>query len=204
MRPWKAILLVSIILMGGLGFYIVRIAQRGFSARSQPSALEAAIARAARDWGIPRAAREEPNPWADAVTAGVLADARAHWSNHCATCHANDGSGNTEIGRNLYPKAPDMRLPATQNLTDGELYYIIRNGIRLTGMPAWGDPDSLQDDESWQLVLFIRHLPAMTAGESEAMKALNPRTDAEREEERQEQDFLNGGTLREQPEEHQH
>jgi len=66
----------------------------------------------------------------------LIAEAKAHFADHCAICHANNGSGNTEIGRNLYPKAPDMRLPQTLNLTDGELYYTIHNGIRLTGMPA--------------------------------------------------------------------
>ena len=73
-----------------------------------------------------------------------------------------------------------MRLPETQNLTDGELYYIIRNGVRLTGMPAWGDAKREPDDESWQLVLFIRHLPSMSSEEMEQMKTLNPKTDARR------------------------
>ena len=52
-------------------------------------------------------------------------------------CHGNDGKGKTTIGQNLYPKTPDMTLPATRNMTDGELYYTIQNGIRLTGMPFW-------------------------------------------------------------------
>ncbi len=42
------------------------------------------------------------------------------------------------MGRNMYPPAPDMRLAETQQMTDGELFYIIQNGVRLTGMPAWG------------------------------------------------------------------
>ena len=63
----------------------------------------------------------------------MIAEGRDHFADHCATCHANDGSGNTEMGRGLYPKAPDMRLPATQNLSDAELFYIIENGVRLTG-----------------------------------------------------------------------
>jgi hypothetical protein len=69
-----------------------------------------------------------------------------------------------------------MRLPATQNLTDGELYYIIRNGVRLTGMPAWGEPDLEQDSESRQLVLFIRHLSKMTPEEAKEMEKLNPKS----------------------------
>ena len=69
----------------------------------------------------------------------VWGQGRAHFADHCASCHGNDGRGNTEMGRNLYPKAPDMRQSGTQHLSDGELYWIIENGVRLTGMPAWGD-----------------------------------------------------------------
>ena len=67
-----------------------------------------------------------------------MTDARAHFADHCAICHANDGSGDTPIGRALWPKAPDMRLRETQDLSDGELFWIIENGIRFTGMPALG------------------------------------------------------------------
>ncbi len=98
---------------------------------------------------------------------------------------------NTEIGQNLYPKAPDMRLAQTQNLTDGELYYTIHNGIRLTGMPAWGTEE--KDDDSWKLVLFIRHLPQLTPAEEREMEALNPKGPGEKQEEREEEQFLNQG-----------
>jgi len=194
MKLWKVVLLVfaaAIIIAVAYGASVIR---GGFSTRTQPSRLEAVVARMVRSWSIPRLDREEPNPWAEAVTTEVMADARAHWADHCATCHANDGSGNTEIGQNLYPKAPDMRLPATQNLTDGELYYIIRNGIRLTGMPAWGDPETLQDDDSWHLVLFIRHLSHVTPEELKEMERLNPKTEAQRVAEIEAERFLNEGT----------
>jgi mono/diheme cytochrome c family protein len=122
----------------------------------------------------------------------VLAEARAHWADHCAFCHANNGSGDTEVGRSLYPKAPDMRKSATQKLTDGELYYTIENGIRLTGMPAWGSGGD-NDEDSWKLVYFIRHLPQMTAEEEQKMESMNPKTPEELQEEQQEEQFLNGG-----------
>lgn len=199
MKAWKALLLVVVAILAIAVLYAANMVRRGFSARTQPSALEAALAHTMRDLSIPQSAKEAQNPWAEKATPEVLEAARAHWADHCATCHANDGSGKTEMGPNLYPKAPDMRLAKTQSLTDGELYYIIRNGVRLTGMPAWGDAKLQQDDESWQLVLFIRHLPQMTADEAEDMKALNPKTDADRAEEQQEKDFLNGGELPEQP-----
>ena len=194
MKLRKVILLASAAAIIAAIAYGASVIRGGFSTRTEPSRVEAAVARTVRNWSIPRADRGEPNPWAEAVTAEIMADARAHWADHCASCHANDGSGNTEIGQNLYPKAPDMRLPATQNLTDGELYYIIRNGIRLTGMPAWGDPDTLQDDDSWQLVLFIRHLAAITPEELKEMERLNPKTEAQRVAEVEAERFLNEGT----------
>ncbi|HVA95199.1 MAG TPA: cytochrome c [Candidatus Dormibacteraeota bacterium] len=176
MKMWKTGLLLLLVMMIGALVYGIRVIRRGFSTREAPSALETYVARTIRDLSIPRDAKQEENPWIGSATPAVMADARAHWADHCATCHANDGSGNTEMGDGLYPKPPDMRLPATQNLTDGELYYIIRNGVRLTGMPAWGDPHLDQDDESWQLVLFIRHLPKMTAEEAKEMEKLNPKS----------------------------
>ena len=86
-----------------------------------------------------------------------------------------------------------MRLGSTQELRDGELYYIIHNGVRWTGMPAWGEPGNNNDQDSWKLVLFIRHLPNLTAAEVRDMERFNPRSDADREEEKEEQEFLGGG-----------
>jgi mono/diheme cytochrome c family protein len=163
--------------------------RRGFSARHNPSALEVYVAKTARNLSIPASERTAKNPFAP--TAEVLSEARAHFADHCATCHGNDGSGKTEIGQNLYPKTPDLRQSETQNLTDGHIYYIIHNGIRLTGMPAWGDPD--KDDDSWKLLLFIRHLPQMTPQEMKEMEQFNPKSAADRSDEEDEQRFLNEG-----------
>src|SRR5256885_1171477 len=172
MNKWKIGLGALLVIIVGVIVYGTVLIRRGFSARKQPSKLETVVARSVRQMAIPHLAKTEENPWAGLGTPEVMSDARGHWAAHCATCHANDGSGNTEMGQNLYPKAPDMRLPQTQNLTDGELYYIIRNGVRLTGMPAWGDARREPDDESWQLVVFIRHLPRMSSEETEQMKTL--------------------------------
>jgi len=191
MKLWKILLLVLFAFVVGAATIAGDMISRGFSARTPPSQLETVAARAMRDMAIPSAAKQARNPFPS--TAEVVAAGRAHWADHCATCHANDGSGNTEIGQNLYPKAPDMRQAATQNLSDGELYSIIRNGVRLTGMPAWGNPNLPLDIDSWHLVTFIRHLPQITPEEIEEMKGLNPKTEADRAEEQQEQEFLNGG-----------
>lgn len=181
------IALLVLLAVGCFAYFIGR--SHGFSTRAKPTALERIMAREARHLAIPRSAREQANPVTP--TPELLVEARRHFADHCATCHANDGSGNTEIGRMLYPKAPDMRQRDTQSLSDGELYFIIHNGVRLTGMPAWGS-DSGHDHDSWALVHFIRHLPSLSAGEIEDMKHYNPRSPAEMLEEKEEEEFLNG------------
>lgn len=168
------------------GFTTIR---RGFSARDNPSAMETYVAKTARRLSVPASKRNAANPVLQSPE--VLVEARAHFADHCAICHGNDGRGKTQIGQNLYPKAPDMRLPQTQNLTDGEIYYTIHNGIRLTGMPAWGT--DAKDEDSWKLVLFIRHLPQLTPAEESEMEALNPKGPRERQEEQEEEQFLNEG-----------
>ncbi len=162
--------------------------RRGFSARAEPTAVEAYIARHLRQLAVPRAARGMPNPVP--LTQEVVASGKAHFADHCAMCHGNNGRGATTIGRNLYPKAPDMTGPQTQSLSDGELFYIIKNGVRLTGMPAWGEDTQEDDLASWHLVHFIRHLPKITEAEVQEMESLNPKSPEEWREEEAEKRFL--------------
>jgi hypothetical protein len=69
-----------------------------------------------------------------------------------------------------------MRADATQSLTDGELFSIIENGIRLTGMPAWGTGTPEGERASWALVHFIRRLPSLSEDEIQEMESLNPKS----------------------------
>lgn len=181
-------LAVFCVMMGiAVGAYFVTA---GVSARSHPGPLETSAARALRGVAIRMRTRGLANPVQ--VSEEVLAEGRDHFADHCASCHGNDGSGNTELGRGLYPRAPDMRLPATQNLSDGELFYIIENGVRLTGMPAWSTGTAAGEESTWHLVHFIRHLPRLTADELERMEELNPRSPVEIREEIKEEEFLKG------------
>jgi mono/diheme cytochrome c family protein len=181
---WTA--LIAVLLMAFAGLTMIR---HGFSARDQPSQIETLVARTARAMAVPARAKNMKNPIPN--TTENLAEARGHWADHCATCHANNGSGETTIGENLYPKAPDMRLPETQLMSDGELYYTIQNGIRLSGMPAWGRVGE-NDEDSWKLVHFIRHLPKLTGEEEEQMQKMNPQSPEEFKEEQEEEQFLEG------------
>lgn len=187
-RRKRLVLLICAIVLAGAAVQGVVVVRQGFSARDNPSWIETVMARTARRMAVPAKVKQMKNPVAP--TSENLTEAEAHWADHCAICHANNGSGDTMIGKNLYPKAPDMRLPATQHLSDGELYYTIQNGIRLTGMPAWGETGD-RDEDTWKLVHLIRYLPRLTPEEEKEMERLNPKGLEERKEEQEEQDFLN-------------
>jgi hypothetical protein len=98
------------------------------------------------------------------------------------------------MGKHTYPPAPDMRLAPTRQMTDGELFYIIQNGIRFSGMPAWGGGSDRDAESSWKLVRFIRHLPQLTWEEQQEMQKLNPKSSDEIKEEEEEEKFLKGET----------
>jgi mono/diheme cytochrome c family protein len=174
----------------------------GFSAREQPTSVERWTARLARAAALPADAKTRKNPILSSPD--VLAEARAHWADHCAACHANDGSGDTLIGKRTYPPSPDMRMVETQQRTDGELFYIIQNGIRLTAMPGWASGTDHDEQDSWKLVHFIRHLPKLTIEEKKDMERLNPKSPEDIKEEQEEEKFLNGEDHNEPQIEHHH
>jgi len=190
MRPLVIVVLLVLLFVVAAGV-AVRCGADGFSARAKPSAMEAYLARHVRRLAMPYGARRARNPVQ--ASPEVLARARLHFADHCAQCHANDGSGETQMGRSMYPPAPDMRQGWTQSLSDGELYYIIRNGIRFTGMPAWGGENSTEDGQTWELVHFLRRLSEMTPAELREMEKANPKSRHEIEEELEIERFLGDG-----------
>jgi mono/diheme cytochrome c family protein len=151
-----ALTLVALAVVAGVVGYA--FTRNGLSASAEPPAVEAAVARRIRSLSMPAGAKERVNPFAKAPNAWV--EGGGHFQEHCAVCHGDEGDGKSEIGKNLYPKAPDMRLADTQELTDGELYFVIMNGVRYTGMPAWAGEHT--PEETWKLVSFIRRLPRLT------------------------------------------
>lgn len=183
-------------------FAFVRILRYGFSTHDKPTAVEAFMAGRMRHWSIPADLHTMKNPVP--FTPEVLAEARAHFADHCASCHGNDGKGQTEMGQHLYPRAPDMTLRETQSQSDGELFATIENGVRLTGMPGWGSGTAESAYGSWTLVHFIRHLPKVTPAEIEEMKKMNPISPAEMQEQQSEESFLEGGDAGAAPEKTQH
>jgi cytochrome c553 len=162
----------SVLALGALLSIGIVFVHRGFSAIEKPSWIETALARHIRTLAVPPDAKRLKIAYEP--TRQVFWAASDHWLEHCAVCHGTDGHGNSVIGRNLYPKASDMAATEVQSLADGELFYIISNGVRFTGMPGWGNEDS--PEEIWQLVTFIRMLPKMTPEELKLLeqKAVAP------------------------------
>lgn len=133
---------------------------RGFRATETPSNFETVVARAVRNNSIPRAERRQKNPLLE--DAEALQQGRELFLSRCATCHGIDGSGVTAVGANLYPRAPDLRQPPTQNLTDGQIHFIIEYGIRFTGMPGQRNAHQQNTNDSWRLALFVRSLQPLS------------------------------------------
>ena len=185
---WLIGILLTGLAVGAAGLGYVRAT--GLSARAKPSEAETGVARAIRWFAVSRSNRSRTNPVPrseEAVRAGL-----EHFADHCAVCHGNDGRGATNFGRGMFPPSPDLRAEPTQGMTDGELFYIIENGVRFTGMPAFASGTPAGEEESWKLVHFIRRLPRLSEPELERMKELNPRPPEEIRQEIAEEEFLRG------------
>jgi mono/diheme cytochrome c family protein len=169
---------------------ILYVRKTGLVARAVPGDLESRMARSIRSFAVPPAVRAKTNPVA--ASDEVLAEARQHYADHCAVCHGANGGGDTDMGRGLWPRAPDMRLPPTQNLSDGELFWIIENGIRFTGMPGWGTGTAEGEQATWHLVHLIRRFPNLTEEDAVEIEKMMPRSPAEIRQDIDAERFLQG------------
>ena len=160
------------LMLGVIGAMLGALLQ-GCTAGKQPSQEETSVANAAKDVTIPLEAGKMKNPLP--ATDEVVSQGREVFLGSCAQCHGADARGDTDIGRNMYPPAMDLSSSHVQHWTDAELFWIIQNGVRLTGMPSW--KSSIADSDTWKLARFIHNLPrtgaasASTAVPSQAQAA---------------------------------
>jgi mono/diheme cytochrome c family protein len=185
-----AILISFGALLTGCALYAGHMVRQGFSTRTPPSNVEAIMATTMLEASVPARYKTMRNPVA--ATPEAIHDGLAHYADHCAVCHANNGSGQSMIGKTMYPRPPNLAGKETQSMSDGEIYYPIQYGIRLSGMPAFGEPVDT-DEESWKLVAFVRHLPKLNPEEEREMEHLNPKGPDEWQEEKAEEQFLDSG-----------
>ncbi len=136
-----------------------------FSATNPPGRLEERLATFALNRSIEHHAPKGRNPLGDSAetaTAGLVL-----FRTHCLDCHGAPGADPTDGGASLNPPAPGLTLPRVQARPDGELFWIVSRGVRMTGMPAFGP--SRSEAEIWQLVAALRRLPRLTEGERRSL-----------------------------------
>jgi mono/diheme cytochrome c family protein len=131
----------------------------GCTAAQKPSKVETTLANMVKDVVIPIEAEHRKNPLPP--SGETLSKGEKLYAQNCAICHGADGHGRTTIGRGMYPPAMDLTSPHVQHWNEAELFWIIRNGVPLTGMPSW--KAALSQSDTWQLVDFIHGLPRLDA-----------------------------------------
>lgn len=150
---------------------VISLCMSGCPAGKQPSKVETALANMAKDVVIPLEAEKLKNPLPASDEA--LHEGQALYIMSCAICHGSDGHARTDLGRAMYPPAMDLTSPHVQHWTDAELFWIIQNGVRLTGMPSW--KATISERDTWKMVNFIKNLPRLNAA-LEAQQATPPTT----------------------------
>ena len=146
------------LMLGAISAMLVILLQ-GCAAGKHPSPEETNLANAAKDVTIPLEAGKMKNPVPE--TDEVVSQGQEVFLGSCAQCHGPEARGDTNIGRNMYPPAMDLSSPHVQHWSDAELFWIIQNGVRLTGMPSW--KSSISDNDTWKLARFIHKLPRLGA-----------------------------------------
>ncbi|MDB5081204.1 MAG: hypothetical protein JWP00_3128 [Chloroflexi bacterium] len=132
-----------------------------------PFPLEEAIGQSRIDAAIDGSYKDRANPVA--ATPENIAAGRTIYNSNCAFCHGVTGQGEAQIGQNMFPKAANLREPETANKTDGQLFWILENGLSFVGMPAF--KSSLSQDDLWKATLYIRQLQKGTAAAAPAATA---------------------------------
>ena len=156
LKATLTVLAIVVTILAGLYAFVV---WEGSSAREQPPALEASIAQWLLYHTVPATFRAMKNPLSTAPGSADVSAGQQVYRSKCELCHSYDGGGRTEIASGQYPRPPDLRSADVQRMSDGELFYHIKNGIRHTGMPAW----ELPDRKIWQVSAYLRNLPKVPA-----------------------------------------
>ena len=132
------------------------------SALPEPGRAETFLATKAKHYLVQRGSSDGvPAPPRDRL-AGVK-EGEKLFGTECAACHGLSGSDPTDAGRWMYPRAANLKSRDSQSYSDQEVFWIIKNGIRLSGMPAFGRVEP--DEHIWDLVFYVRTLPKARAAE---------------------------------------
>ena len=126
------------------------------SALETPGENETWLATKAKRWLVARATRAEPPPPAPEWSQLSVGSGRMQYGGSCASCHGPNGHTPTKLGLSMYPPVPGLGSPQVQDYTDAELFWVIKHGVRHSGMPGFGRLHS--DEDIWHLVHYVRNL----------------------------------------------
>jgi mono/diheme cytochrome c family protein len=160
-------ILVGLLLMAIAAGIVVWTGSVNVAATVPASKLEESLAQMALNRAVARRAPARKNP--HALSPEILRDGLSHYRENCVGCHGAPGVDAAEYGQGLNPPAPDLTLPRVQKRPDGELYWIVSNGIRMTGMPAFSPTH--KEEEVWTIVAFLRHLSELSPEEEKQLQA---------------------------------
>ena len=163
MKRWILVVLIALAL--AVVVVIVGFTQIRLDALQEPGHVETFLATQVKHLLVRRSSREGIPPAPTNLQASIEEGDKLY-AIDCSMCHGPDGHTPTDSGRWMYPRASDLPSPAVQRYSDRELFWIVKNGIRLSGMPAFGRVES--DEHIWNLVHYLRTLPRSARPESGA------------------------------------
>jgi mono/diheme cytochrome c family protein len=160
-------LVVGLLIVVAVGAFLVYGGRVSVAATTPPDMVDK-VAPIARDRAIARNA-----PQMTIGTDAVRSDrGKEHYAENCLPCHGAPGVKPMEMAQGLNPAPPDLDGPHTQAFSDGELFWIVKSGIRASGMPGFGV--NHQDSEIQDIVAFVRHVPKLTAAEKQELAEALP------------------------------
>lgn len=154
----RPLVLAALVLLALAGAAAVAVSRFSLSAIEEPGAAETYLATRAKRFLVARDSGASEVPPEPASTPGSVAEGEKRYGVECAMCHGLNGRTPTDNGRWMYPRAADLTSQPTQQYSNRELFWIVKNGVRLSGMPAFGKVES--DEHIWQLVHYVRSLKA--------------------------------------------
>lgn len=159
--------LFGFFLVGAIVAVVFASGAYNVAATSLPSKMETRLAQFSVNRSVARRAPPTKNPVP--ATPAIWKAGLTHYKENCLVCHGAPGVDAGELAAGLNPPAPDLTLPRVQGRPDGEVFWIVSNGIRTTGMPAFSPTH--KPEEIWHIVAFMRHLPELTGEEQKTLKA---------------------------------
>jgi len=145
---WTIALVVVVVI-------VIALMRFNLTALPEPGRFETVVANRATRFVIRRASRHGIPPRPQDTNASI-GSGSSLYGVECTPCHGSDGHAQTPLGRWMYPRAADLTSEQVQSYSDQELFWIVQNGIRFTGMPAFGQVET--PDHIWNLVNYVRTL----------------------------------------------